>query len=201
MKYFDALPLVSVTDKFGNTQVYKNLMTRVSVMPDILNNTLVYYSYDIQEGDTPEIVAHKYYGDSYRYWIVMLSNKSLDPQWDWPLNSVSFQKYITEKYDVLGFDPYTTTRTHQKIITQNNSQYGQIVDTVSISEDEYDALTPTNSTLSFTQETVEVSITKNIQTYYQYELALNESKRNIKLLNKIYVPQIESEFQKLLSNT
>jgi len=200
MKYFDALPLVSVTNETGTTQIYKNLMARLSMMPQIMNNALVYYSYDIQEGDTPEIVAHKYYGDSYRYWIVMFSNQTLDPQWDWPLGSVAFQNYVTDKYDTLGLNPYTTTKTYQKIITQNNSLYGQTKNIVSISEDEYDNLVPSTSTLSFENETVDVQITKNIQTYYDYELELNESKRNIKLLNKIYVPQIESEFQKLLSN-
>ena len=39
----------------------------------------------------------------------------------------------------------------------------------------------------------------NAVSYYNYELNLNESKRNIKLLNKAYVDQFESDFQKVMS--
>jgi hypothetical protein len=51
----------------GNSKIMTNIMVRVSIIPQILNNLAIYYQYDIQEGDTPEIIAHKYYGDSYRY--------------------------------------------------------------------------------------------------------------------------------------
>jgi hypothetical protein len=58
----------------------------------------LYYTYDIQEGDTPEIIAHKYYGDSYRYWIVLFANELLDPQWDWPMTYKMFEQYLADKY-------------------------------------------------------------------------------------------------------
>lgn len=201
MKYFNSLPLISVTNNAGNTQLYRNLMTRLSVIPSLFNDPLLYYSYDIQEGDTPEIVAHKYYGDTYRYWIVLFSNQMLDPQWDWPLNSYALQKYVTDKYDVLGIDPYSTTKEYQKITTQQNSTTGEVVvNKVTISQQEYDNFVDYSDTLTFPTEQVNVSVTKNIQTYYEYELENNESKRNIKLLNKRYVGQIEDEFKKLVNN-
>lgn len=201
MKYFDSLPLISVTDSAGNSQLYRNLMARLSVIPSLFNDPLLYYTYDIQEGDTPEIVAHKYYGDTYRYWIVLFSNQMLDPQWDWPLNTSAFQKYITEKYDALGIDPYSTTKEYQKLITQQSSTTGEvIVNSVTISQQEYDSFVAYSDTLTFPTEQLSVSVTRNVQTYYDYELEKNESKRNIKLLNKRYVGQIEDEFKKLVNN-
>lgn len=198
MKYFKSLPLISVTNG-NNSQVYRNLMTRLSVKPSVLENPLVYYSYDIKEGDTPEIIANKYYGDSYRYWIVLFSNQYLDPQWDWPLKSSALEQYIQDKYDNLNISP-TDTKSYQKILTQYNSTSGENTTTkVEISQDEYNSLSPSNNTYTIGGEGVSVSITKNIQTYYEYELELNESKRNIKLLNRDYVPQLESEFISLLS--
>ena len=71
MQYFDSLPKIVHTDQNGNSTIRTNLMARVSIIPENLKNPLLYYQYDIQEGDTPEIVAHKYYNDMYRYWIVL----------------------------------------------------------------------------------------------------------------------------------
>jgi len=201
MKYFSAIPLIDITDASGTTQTYKNILARVSVIPSILSNPLVYYSYDIQDGDTPEIVAQKYYGDGYRYWIVLFCNNLMDPQWDWPLNNNTLDKFITEKYDALGFDPYTTVKSYQKVTTQVNSVSGETtVNTVDISQQEYNDFVPYSDTFTISGETVSVSIERSTQSYYDYEVSLNESKRNIKLLNKNYVQQVENEFKKLLGN-
>ena len=64
MQYFNTLPKVIYTTN-GVSNIYTNLMSRVSVVPSFLKNPAIYYQYDIQETDTPEIIAAKYYGDSY----------------------------------------------------------------------------------------------------------------------------------------
>ena len=87
MQYFEMLPKVIKVEKNGTSTVYTNLLSRANLINDVLTNPVLFYYYDIQDGDTPEIVAHKYYGDSYRYWLVLLPNNILDPQWDWPLNN------------------------------------------------------------------------------------------------------------------
>ena len=63
MQYFNSLPKIRYVDQNNVTTVYTNLMARASVIPSVLNNALVYYSYDVQDGDTPEIIAYKYYED------------------------------------------------------------------------------------------------------------------------------------------
>ena len=78
MQYFDTLPKIIHTNDNGISTIMTNLMARVSIVPEVLKNPMVYYKYDVQEGDTPEIVAHKYYDDPYRYWIVLFSNKMYD---------------------------------------------------------------------------------------------------------------------------
>ena len=118
MQYFSILPKIIKTDAKGNSILMTNLMARASVIPSLLNNPALFYKYDIQDGDTPEIVAHKYYGDVYRYWVVLFSNQILDPQWQWPLNSNEFASYLTAKYDPTYVDIYTSAHSWQKIITQ-----------------------------------------------------------------------------------
>jgi hypothetical protein len=199
MQYFDTLPKVLHTNSTGTSKVVTNLMARVSLIPQLLKDPLNYYQYDIQEGDTPEIIAHKYYGDSYRYWIVMLANGLLDPQWDWPMNGRVFNKYLENKYPNIN----TTSEVHhyEKIITQYDS--GSLTTTVNkiqITEDVYNSL-PVTQTTTYSLPSGSVSITtnRNAVSLYDYELDLNEAKRNIKLLNANYVNQVETEYKNLMS--
>ena len=198
MKYFDTLPKIIQYDGKGNSKILTNIMARASVVPDIANNPLVFYEYDIQDGDTPEIVAHKYYGDSYRYWIILYVNNKLDPQWDWPLTGQNFNAYIADKYSEV--DPYSTVHGYQKIITQYDSGTNTTtVNKVEIDEDTYNSLVDSTNTYSLPTGSVTVSIEGKVVSVYEYELELNESKRRIMLLNNTYVRQFESEFKKLMN--
>jgi len=199
MQYFDTLPKVIHTDDVGTSKIVTNIMARVSIVPQLLKNPLNYYQYDIQEGDTPEIVAHKYYGDSYRYWIVMLSNELLDPQWDWPMNNRVFEKYLQNKYP--NVETIAIIHHYEKIITQYDTDtMTTTVKKIQITEDVYNSLPASSAeTYNLPAGDVVVTVETNAVSLYDYELGLNESKRNIKLLNSIYVNQIETEYQKLMS--
>jgi len=199
MQYFNTLPKVIYTDEKGKSQIFTNLMARASVIPSFLKNPVLYYQYDIQEGDTPEIIAHKYYGDSYRYWIVLFANEMLDPQWDWPLTSNQFNDYMMDKYPNINtsatvhhYEKNITTYDVQTLITTSN--------TVIQSKNAYDRFLNVNETLTLPTGKVNVTETKKIVSVYDYELQLNENKRNIKLLNSQYVTQFEAELEGLMSN-
>ena len=75
MKYFNTLPQIITTNYNGGAIVLTNLLARANIVPENLKSPLLYYTYDIQEGDTPEIIAHKYYDNMYRYWIVLMVNQ------------------------------------------------------------------------------------------------------------------------------
>jgi hypothetical protein len=198
MQYFDTLPKVIYTEN-GVSSIYTNLMARVSVISQILKDPLLYYTYDIQEGDTPEIIAHKYYGDSYRYWIVLFANELLDPQWDWPMTSKVFEQYLVKKYP--STNVYSEIKYYEKIITQYDvNTQTTTVNKVRIDEDVYNNL-PVTQTETYTLPTGSVTITteRNTVSIYDYELEQNEAKRNIKILNSIYVNQFEEQFKQLLT--
>ena len=198
MQYFDTLPKIIETDNVGVSRVFTNLMARASIIPDVLKNPLVYYSYDIQEGDTPEIVAYKYYGDSYRYWIVLFANELLDPQWSWPMNSTVFDSYMAEKYP--SGNTTTTVYSYEKKLTQtDNSTNTVTINTIDVNQTEYNSIIQNTETYSIGNSTVTVATTKRIVTIYDYEYELNESKRKINILNSVYVDQMESQFKSLMS--
>jgi hypothetical protein len=199
MQYFDTLPKVIYTDNNGVSKVVTNILARASVLPDILKSPLVYYQYDIQEGDTPEIIAHKYYGDVYRFWIVMFANQLLDPQWDWPMTSNQFNAYLNDKYP--STDVYNTVHHYEKTISQYD--YGSNTpssNTVTVDLDTYNAIVPQTNNFTLPTGIVSVTVNKNAVSVHDYELSLNESKRTINILNSLYVDQMETEFKKLMAS-
>ena len=196
MQYFDTLPKIIYTDENGTSSIRTNLLARVNILPSILKDPVLYYQYDIQESDTPEIIAHKYYGDSYRYWIVLFANQLLDPQWDWPMTGQVFNDYVNKKYP--NENVYTTIHHYEKVITQTNMD---TITTSNIEIDEaiYNSLVPSSHTYTLPTGTVTVNIDKKTVSVYEYESGLNESKRTINILNSKYVDQLESQFKKLLN--
>jgi hypothetical protein len=100
MLYFNTLPKILTNDNKNNAIVLTNILARAELVQNLMTNPLMFYDYDVQDGDTPDIVASKYYGDSYRYWLVLFSNQILDPQWGWPLSSQQFTLYLNDKYSV-----------------------------------------------------------------------------------------------------
>jgi hypothetical protein len=198
MQYFNTLNKIVQYDNQGVGRVFTNLLNRVSIISELLKNPLIYYEYTMQEGDTPEIIAAKYYGDSYRYWIVLFANELLDPQWNWPLSNRVFEEYVTAKYPNIQ----TTVEIHhrEKILTQYDSGTNtETVNRVKISEFDYNQLVESNYYKSLPTGDVSVKITKREVTYYEYEMELNDAKKTINLLNNRYVDQIETAFTELMA--
>lgn len=197
MQYFATLPKIVYIDKDRVSRVFTNIMARANIVGSLLNNPLVFYTYDIQDEDTPEIVAYKYYGDSYRYWILLYCNEMVDPQWDWPLSSREFEVYMADKYQ--EFNPYSTVHHYEKIITKyDENTLTTTENVVNIDESTYNSMSEGTHSYNLPTGTVTVTTTKKAVSYYEYELKLNESKRNIKILNRIYADQLETEFKNLM---
>ena len=60
-------------------------------------NTLVFDNYTVQDGDQPDMVAHKYYGDSTLHWVVVTIN-NITSRYDWPLDQVALSQFVNDKY-------------------------------------------------------------------------------------------------------
>ena len=216
--YFNYFPTVFYTnsDTSSGLDTVTNIIARFSFESELRENTNLFYPYDIQDGDTPEAIANKYYGSSEKHWIVLMFNNIIDPQYDWPLDQRTLIKYINNKYSANGnsHSPYQTgiqwaqdagnVKAYYKTVTRLSSKptKNQIVENIQI-----DANTHTNlpvTTVTYTLQdgsrTTE-TITKTTQTYYDYEIELNDNKRRIKLLKPEYVTEsgIMSELKKVLN--
>lgn len=96
-------PEVSVSTPYKlikKTKAYlmKDITRNIRFRRDILSNITVYDEYDIVDGETPEIIAEKVYGNPEYHWIIMLANDSYDYLADFPMQYVDLEKYIDTKY-------------------------------------------------------------------------------------------------------
>lgn len=86
----------------NSTVLVTDVLSRVRFNSKILNNVSVFYKYQLQDGDTPEIVAYKEYGDAEYHWIIIMLNDIKDPQFDFPLNIDALERMIIKKYGYTG---------------------------------------------------------------------------------------------------
>ena len=209
MLYFNTLPKILTPDQNGNYIAMTNLLTRAKLIEELQNNPMLFYTYSIQDGDTPEIVAEKYYGDPYRYWILMYSNQILDPLWQWPLEYNQLMAYLDVKYaasaNTAGKTPYEyvqeTVYEYQKVITTTDSLSTQkTITPVSITQAEYANTIITTQTYSIQSGgECTINIDKKVRYIFDYEYDLNESRREIKIMDSFYIGQMEEQLYSVMN--
>lgn len=84
----------------------KDITTNVRFRKELLSQVTLYDEYDIQEGETPDIIAAKYYGSSQYHWVVMLANERFDYINDFPLSYHAFEMYVQDKYGDSLYDTH-----------------------------------------------------------------------------------------------
>jgi hypothetical protein len=86
----------------GNKEliVVTDIVKNVRFRKEILANISVYDEYDIRDGETPEIIAEKIYGNASYHWIIMLVNERYDYVNDFPLTQLNLETHVKQKYGV-----------------------------------------------------------------------------------------------------
>ena len=101
---YTTIPTVTITTPYTSEEtktkalILTDITRNIRFRRDILANITVYDEYDIIEGETPEIVAEKIYGNALYHWIVMLVNERYDYLADWPMTSIALENYIQDTY-------------------------------------------------------------------------------------------------------
>lgn len=217
-KYFNYFPktVYSTDTKSNALDTVTNLIARFSFEQKLKENSSVFYFYDIKDGDTPEIIARKFYENIERHWIVLLFNDIVDPQFDWPLESRTLNEYIDRKYSSPEYADTANTSVSglswAKSLSNVHSYYKVITETTfdktTVQKLQVDDLTYANNTLMQNgtnqnyllgdNTSVNIKITKETKTYFDYELEENEKKRKIKLLKPEFVSAVEKEFKRVV---
>ena len=172
--YFDNFPTIPY-DAEGNGKFkdVKNLLRRVGIRTKVKVNAMLFDTYDVKNGETPESIAFKLYGDSELHWVIMLINDITDRFHDWPLTEAQFLQFINDKYDDVN-------ATHHYEISQ---QSGNTKKKINIGTDNTDY--PAATAI----------------TNYEHEQEVQDNKRKIRLLDPTYINQFLSEYQSLMQES
>jgi hypothetical protein len=202
-KYFNYFPKTYYTNSNNATslETVTNIITRFGFESNLKDNISAFYDYEIRDGDTPEIIASKYYDHPERHWIVLLFNDIIDPQFDWPMDYGTFTDYVDTKYKANGGISWAkninNVHSYYRVSIRTSDFDGsQLIEKFQITQEDY-ANTGT-SVVSYTLQdntTVTETNTTDIKSYFDYESDLNEGKRTIKLLKPEFINAVEKEFK------
>ena len=114
----------------------KDLFRKVSTWSYLQQGVTGYSYYRITEGERPDVVATRLYGDSTLYWLFFLVNDNLQDFSDWPKSHVLFNKFMNRKYPGTCLVAPSSTDivsasskfTLGEKVSQSSSVYGSVTD-------------------------------------------------------------------------
>ena len=176
MSYFSRFPMMIYDMK--NNENYKllpDILRRVKQRNAIKSGQYVFDNYDVIDGEKPEDIAYKWFGDAELHWVILMTNNVTDRYYDWPMNSVQFQAMLEDKYD-------NPDGIHHYEITQDSGH------TSGQGPNDYSYKVEVNS------DTTNASSISN----REYEEREQDKKRSIRLLNQVFLTDFIDEFDKLI---
>ena len=154
-----------------------DILRRVKLRATIKSGGMLFEKYDVKEGEKPEDIAFKWFGDAELHWVILMTNNITDRYYDWPLNQVQFAEFLTDKYgdNVDAVHHYEVTKDSGRTTSNGPSDYSHLVE---VNSDTDNAISISNR---------------------QYEEREQDKKRQIQLLNKSFLGDFIAEFDKLIS--
>ena len=174
--YFDSFPIIQYGSTDGTIKTATNLLRRVAIRSKVKTNASLFDTYDVKSGETPEIIADKFYDDPQLHWVIMLVNNVTDRYHDWPMNEQQFSTFVNEKYS-------NPDGIHHYEITQESGDTKQKIEV-------YDPDLISSDTDAYTSAT---AITNR-----EYEESEQDRKRKIRLLDPEVVDTFVDEFKLLM---
>ena len=189
--YFSIVPNISYDEKpisypFSESDfvVAKNFFRRYRVNDDVFSNAVIFQQYSIEDGERPDSLANKAYGNSFYDWVILLVNNMVNVQYDWPMTNYEIYKVLESEYD----DPYGTIH-HYETDEIGPYKAGQRVD-----ETFYNGTHKLNINGAITTKNGnEICGPVTVAECFHRE---NEKKREIYLLKPGYLQSFVDDFRK-----
>jgi hypothetical protein len=196
--FFEKFPLLQYTlDNNKSFQLVPDILRRVALADKLKQNSSYFEEYDIRDGETPEIVAEKKYGDSQLHWIILMANDIIDPRFDWHLSYYNLVEYCKGKYGAGNIN-----KLHHYV---NQQEY--IVNGYRSMREDSTFLNPGAIELEQSNQNIQVNLVlQNFQTgklfpvsNLMYEDSQNEKRRRINIIRPQIVSTIETSFNSLIT--
>ncbi|ATI17696.1 baseplate wedge subunit [Aeromonas phage AS-yj] len=153
---------------------------------DILSKFIV-RKYIVSGSPRPEVVSYDLYGDTKYYWILLFLNQVYDPFYDWICEEEIVHQYTAQKYKNLPAKEGTVLY-H---IDENGEMYFRMKEYPVGSGVWYDEGDTAHLYKQYVGTLVPV-------TAIEHELATNESKRTINVLNPSDLGRFMDEYTRLM---
>ena len=82
----------------GDFRLTPNILKRIAVRANVKTTTSLFDTYDVKEGETPEMIADKLYGNPEFHWVVLMMNDVVDRYHQWPMSRRQFLAHLNDKY-------------------------------------------------------------------------------------------------------
>ena len=178
MSYFSRFPMM-IYDVKGNDnyKLLPDILRRVKQRAGIKAGQFIFDSYDVMNGEKPEDIAFKWFGDAQLHWIILMTNNITDRYYQWPMTQPQFAEFLTDKYGAGNEDSahhYEVTQDSGRTSGQGPNDYSHKVE---VNSDTDNATTISNR---------------------EYEERQQDKYRSIKLLNQRFLSDFLEEFNKLI---
>ena len=180
--YFSNFPnleyAVSV-NKAGHTNniTIKDYFRLLLPRDDIYKEDTLYTTYFVMDGERPDQISYKQYGDEQFYWVILQINGIIDYYNEWPLSTVELEKFMLNKYETWE----NTKEVHHWETVETKNSEGNLVLPKGMYVDETFVYYYTDG-----DETILSSLPSAV-TNYEYEERVNERKSHIQILNARYI--------------
>ena len=190
--FFKIVPNISYDEKpisypFSESDfvVAKNFFRRYKINEDVFQYAVFFKKYTIVDGERPETLAEKAYGDQFLDWVILLTNNMVNAQYDWPRSNYEMYKIVEEEFD----DPYSEINHYEIRETIGRYQAGLHVD-----ETFYNGTHKVNINGTVTTKNANESASPvTVAEYYQAE---NENMREIYRLKPRYLDSFVADFKR-----
>ena len=177
MSYFSKFPMMIYDMKNnGNFKLLPDILRRVKQRSAIESGQFIFDTYDVRNGERPEDIAYKWFGDAELHWVILMTNNVTDRYYDWPMSDAQFEVYLDDKYtNPDAVHHYEITKDSGDTTSQGPNDYSHKVE---VNSDTDNAVTISNR---------------------QYEEREQDKKRKIKLLNRQFLNSLLDEFENLVN--
>ena len=169
----------------------KNLFRRNKIRDDLQNVFTLFDKYQIREGARPDTIAEEIYGDAELDWVVLITAGIINVRDEWPLSDRDLYYFVENKY---GISDYEKTRHYET--KEVKDSLGRLILPAGKVVDKNFTMTYYDSKLANNVTTASTDI-QGI-TNYEYEVDLNNKKRGIYLLKRMYLQQFLNDMRDIM---
>ena len=158
-----------------NYKLLPDILKRVKQRNAIKSGQFIFDTYDVKNGEKPEDIAYKWFGDAQLHWVILMTNDVTDRYYQWPMNDAQFEEFIADKYsNPDGIHHYEVTKDSGRTTGQGPNDYSYLVE---VNSDTDNAISISNR---------------------EYEERIQDKNRSIRLLNQRFLSDFIEEFDKLI---